>query len=182
MVIFVVCIFLLFTTFAASQPLTQKQRCNFLEEGGKICAPDACRNATCSLLPEAICLSDQCGCRAQFFLYTSEKSEKPYESVTLLCNAATEIEAAKNTFKNVLNNNERAADTLARNSELQKDLFNGLKTFIVDIMQIITNHLKKEVEKSPITENLQRYEHALGRLRKMKKQGLTLDDYDKILL
>ncbi|XP_055330384.1 uncharacterized protein LOC129582795 [Paramacrobiotus metropolitanus] len=176
MLTFTICLCLsaLLAVNAQKEPLTAAQRCDLVAAGGKACSPDACRSATCNIVPSAICLSDQCGCRARFFSLANDPRTEPvernYAEVTSFCKAGADIDAAKGSLQTVLSTEERAADIVSENPAILKDVFRGLNTFIGDVMKIVVHYAKQLSERKPNSATFQRYNTLLDLQQDLQKK------------
>ncbi|XP_055330418.1 uncharacterized protein LOC129582828 [Paramacrobiotus metropolitanus] len=162
MMTFMVCMLtaLMGVVVAQKFPLSPTFRCNPLE--GKFCRPDVCENATCQLLPTALCVSDKCGCRKQFYYYVREKNT--FFCVTKLCQAATDMEESQSLMRKVLGKDQTLLNIISHNPALVSYLLQGNNMFGTDVKKSVVDHLKAVAEQEPTDANLQRYQTALHEL------------------
>ncbi|XP_055330359.1 uncharacterized protein LOC129582775 [Paramacrobiotus metropolitanus] len=173
MMTFAVCLILsaLGGTLAASLvklPLSPSEMCDKnTTMTGKTCSPDVCTVANCSIIPDAICVADKCGCRARFFHFTAK--ENVFAEVTHLCKAAHEIKVAGHFMMKVIANDETAVNTVAKNPEVLLKVFKGLNILTADVLRVIAAFLKNEIKEHPTEATLQRYQTAIEQLKALEK-------------
>ncbi|GAV07199.1 hypothetical protein RvY_17070 [Ramazzottius varieornatus] len=148
---------------------------------GLLCLPDACQKKTCTLMPQAICLADRCGCEARFFKWNPQ--EKAYQDYSRLCHIAEHLTKVER-FANESKQNDEATGVTAGattppNNAANVGLLRSWNRLIVEVLLDLGRYLQDVVKTDPSQKNIDKLRlvfETVEKLRASSPSGAVSDE------
>ncbi|GAV07215.1 hypothetical protein RvY_17084 [Ramazzottius varieornatus] len=141
---------------------------------GLLCLPDACQKKTCTLMPQAICLADRCGCEARFFKWNPQ--EKAYQDYSRLCHIAEHLTKIERFVNQTAANDETTGTTTPPNNAANVGLLRSWNRLIVEVLLDLGRYLQDVVKTDPSQKNIDKLRFVLKTVRKLQSTASRLSN------
>ncbi|GAV06579.1 hypothetical protein RvY_16545 [Ramazzottius varieornatus] len=134
---------------------------------GVISVPNVCDKNNCSLIPNAKCISDRCGCEARFFEWNQQ--DKTLQDYSRMCHVSNTVANVQRFVEKAQLNDKTKDLNTASDPHVLIDLFRSFNSLAVESMLDNARYNSHVVKTNPTDTNLAKLRRVLKIIQSLQR-------------